>query len=215
MTLSLKRRRSIVSKSRKSEDRNAEFFGGRTLPGSGAVRFSANPNQGTLGGDIVLRHVLIEHKQTEDSTIRVLHEWLRVVTTAAIRSSKHPMLVFGFLNPPHAPYEWAVVSTLLAGRTPSERYMGSAVTAGRASTTFRREELRAYQERAEAAGLIPILLLTDLPPAWGDPLAASLAWSADPAKTRPSGRPFRPPPWGWAIVPPGHARDILATLEIP
>lgn len=83
--------------------------------------------QGTLNrrttdmGDAKTPLLHVEHKFTDDVSIRVTREWLDKVSSGARQQSKDPCLVITFLHPTKTPEEWALIP-----KSVLERLIGKA-----------------------------------------------------------------------------------------
>lgn len=97
--------------SRKHEKRVAGLLGGKTTPASGAVPFTRRElNPDSVGGDIVTRDFLIEHKSTSRGSLSIKREWLEKVRRGADKKMLDAALVITYTDGKGRPLEeWVAV----------------------------------------------------------------------------------------------------------
>lgn len=104
------RNKDRLRRSLREEGRIADVMGGRRLPRSGGLPWSAD-DPTTAGGDVVTPTLHIEHKRVEPPTksIRITREWLAKVTAGARRTVRVPSVVITFEEAKGHDKDWALV----------------------------------------------------------------------------------------------------------
>jgi hypothetical protein len=104
-------------KSNIMERKVARRLGGRRLPRSGGMQWSAT-NKSTLGADISTKTLHIEHKRIEPGTksLSIKREWLSKVAEGARKHIKHPAFVFHFEGASDYSEDWMMLPLDIAER---------------------------------------------------------------------------------------------------
>jgi hypothetical protein len=106
-------------RSLKHEKRLSVELGGKTLPNSGATRWSskwAAADPTTSCGDLATAQLHIEHKRTEKDSIGVKREWLAKVREGARRAGKDPALILTYETKNVPPDDWILIPLSVAKR---------------------------------------------------------------------------------------------------